>query len=131
MSGAYVDASALVKLFKPERETSALIIALRGWEMHLSSVVVAVEASCTAHRLGTSAARERAELATAGLTLIPLSDGILERARSRFEPPLRALDAIHLASAIELAEEVEAFFAYDSDLASAASAAGLEVRSPS
>ena len=43
-------------------------------------------------------------------------------------PSLRALDAIHVASALRLAPELEAFVTYDSRQAAAAEAAGLRVR---
>lgn len=43
---------------------------------------------------------------------------------------LRALDAIHVASALRVAHEIEAFVTYDSRQASAAAAAGLRVLGP-
>lgn len=43
---------------------------------------------------------------------------------------LRALDAIHVASALRLGPEVEAFVTYDLRQATAASAAGLRVDAP-
>ena len=43
---------------------------------------------------------------------------------------LRALDAIHVASALRVAEELDAFVTYDARQASAAAAAGLRVLSP-
>lgn len=130
MSAAYLDASALVRLFKPEAESAALIDGLRAWPTRVSSCVVAVEASCAAHRIGTREALARAEAAVSRIELIALSGGMLSRARQAFDPPLRALDAIHLATAIELGEDAGAFFAYDQGLLSAARAAGLAVESP-
>lgn len=44
---------------------------------------------------------------------------------------LRSLDAVHLASAILLADELEWFVAYDSRLLAAAGEAGLAVAAPS
>lgn len=43
---------------------------------------------------------------------------------------LRALDAIHVASALRLGLEVEVFITYDARQAAAAEAAGLRVASP-
>ena len=43
---------------------------------------------------------------------------------------LRALDAIHIASALRLTREVEAFVSYDDRQASAARLAGLSVEAP-
>ncbi len=43
---------------------------------------------------------------------------------------LRSLDAIHLASALAIGTDLSAFVAYDLRLASAATAAGLELLTP-
>lgn len=43
---------------------------------------------------------------------------------------LRALDAIHIASALRVAHELEAFVTYDTRQATVAAAAGLKVLSP-
>lgn len=45
-------------------------------------------------------------------------------------PPLRTLDAVHLATAVLLSDELTAFIAYDHRLANAAEAAGLTVATP-
>ena len=45
-------------------------------------------------------------------------------------PGLRALDAIHLASALRVARDVSAFVTYDDRQAAAAEAAGLPVEAP-
>jgi uncharacterized protein len=44
---------------------------------------------------------------------------------------LRSLDAIHLATALSLGDDVGAVFAYDTRLSEAAADAGLDVRAPS
>jgi hypothetical protein len=43
---------------------------------------------------------------------------------------LRSLDALHLATALELGDEIEALVTYDRRLAEAARAQGLRVESP-
>jgi len=129
LSAAYVDASALVKLFKPEPETNALLDALPGWDVHLSSELIVVEALCTAKRLGDSV--ERAAEALDGLGLVPFTERIRNRAAATdFIPPLRALDAIHLATALSLGGDLDAFLAYDESLLEAASASGMRTVSP-
>lgn len=45
-------------------------------------------------------------------------------------PSLRALDAIHVASALLLGPEIESFVTYDARQADAAQAAGLRVQAP-
>ena len=72
-AAAYIDASALVKLFKAEVETAALLAELAQWPVRVASALITVEAICTARRLGGKAVLERARAATKGLTLIPVS----------------------------------------------------------
>lgn len=52
--------------------------------------------------------------------------------RARRLPPgvLRSLDAIHVATALELGEDLTAVVSYDQRMIDAATAAGLEVVSP-
>lgn len=131
MTAAYLDASALVKLMRPEPESEALLAALERWSVRIASEIVAVELGCTARRLGGADLLDRAEAITDGLELIPCSAAIRERAAATaFEPPLRALDAIHLATALELGEDLGTFVAYDDRLRRAADAQRLAVDSP-
>lgn len=130
MNVAYLDASALIKLFKLEAESEALRDAIGAWPVRVSSCVIAVEATCAAQRLNDPEVLALADAAIATLDLLTLSNEVLARARAPFQTPLRALDAIHLATAIELGDDVGAFFAYDRALLSAARAAGLRIESP-
>ncbi len=129
MSPVYVDASAAVKLFKPELESVALRVHLAREPVWISTELVEVELRCTAHRLGADR-RAGAERVLNRIDLVPLSTEVRERAGAGFSPALRALDAIHLATALSMAEDLDAFFAYDAELCEAAGGAGLSVRSP-
>jgi len=52
-------------------------------------------------------------------------------AAARVKPAqLRTLDAIHLATALEIATELDTFITYDGKLSDAAQAAGLQVTQP-
>ena len=62
--------------------------------------------------------------------LLPLTSGLLDRAARLPDPGLRALDAIHLASALSIREDVTAFVGYDRRLADTAAAEGFEVVAP-
>jgi len=64
------------------------------------------------------------------IDLVPLDRAVQDLASDIGHPLLRTLDALHLASAILLTEELTAFIAYDHRLASAAQAAGLHVATP-
>jgi predicted nucleic acid-binding protein len=65
-----------------------------------------------------------------GMAIIGIDRTITARAAALAPPALRTLDAIHLASAMELGADLEAFVTYDRRLAEAAAAAGLPVTSP-
>jgi uncharacterized protein len=130
VKAAYLDASALVKLFKPEPETAALRNALRDWPVQASSELIRVESICTARRLGSEDVLERALAVLDRIELVPISPAILEIATGTFSPPLRAMDAIHLATALSTREDVGAVFVYDSDLRAAALAQGLSAAAP-
>jgi uncharacterized protein len=130
VSAAYVDASALVKLFKAELETEAFRMALADWPVQVASELIRVEAICTARRLGDEDTLRRADAALARITLVPLSPEIIELATDAYAPTLRAMDAIHLATALTMREDLGALFVYDSDLHAAAQARGLNPVAP-
>ncbi len=130
MKAAYLDASALVKLFKSEPETAALRNALRDWPVQVSSELIRVESVCIARRLGGKDVLERALTALDRIELLPISPEILRLAIGVFSPPLRAMDAIHLATALSAREDVGTVFVYDGDLRAAALAQGLSATAP-
>lgn len=123
----YLDASALVKLLVREPESAALGQALDAEERLVASEVLAVEAACVGHRRGIPVARVQAAVARVGL--LPLSASVLRRTAQPFSRPLRALDAIHLATALET-EDATVLFGYHAELLAAAAAEGLEVVAP-
>ncbi len=130
MKAAYLDASALVKLVKPEPETDAFRGALHDWPVQVSSELVRVESVCTARRLGGGDVLELALSLLEQIDLIPISSEIVELATGAFAPALRAMDAIHLATALSMQEDVGAVFVYDGDLHAAALAHGLDAAAP-
>ena len=127
---AYADASALAKLVLVETETDALASRIQGQDRLLTSIVGVVELVRVSRReLGERGAREASGV-VAGLTVVPLTPEVADLARRLDPPGLRALDAIHLASARVGALMVDAFYCYDQRLCHAAAAAGLPVESP-
>ena len=127
---AYVDSSALIKLVIPEAETEPLRRELARWERHASSALVRTEVLRAAAR-ANPAARQPAQGVVRALSLIAVSDEILDRAALLEPAALRSLDAVHLASALFLDGALGALVTYDARLGEAARAAGLDVRSPS
>jgi len=125
---AFLDASALVKLIHAERESEALVDELASWRRLVSSALGELELWVVGRRLGVSETRIRRVVA--GLDLVPVTAAVLTRARERQGEPLRTLDAVHLASALEVRDGIGAFLAYDRRLCAAAGEAGLDVQSP-
>lgn len=133
MSGEllYLDSSALIKLVLPEKESRALLQSLADWPVRLSSELAAVEVVRAARRASADpAVEQRAVEILAGLHLLKIDSAVLDRA-SHLEPrTLRSLDALHLASALSLGEDLGAIVVYDTRLAAAATELGLRVLAP-
>jgi len=128
---AYLDASAAVKLIRREDESEGLRRYLSGRDPAVAAEILAVEMACAIRRRrGGSAEIARAHRLSADLDLVPLDDRVRELACLPHDPPQRALDAIHLGTALALRERLEALVTYDRSLAAAAEAHGLPVVSP-
>jgi predicted nucleic acid-binding protein len=82
-----------------------------------------------ARRYGELAAR-RARVALTAITLVPLDEAILQAAADLEPAGLRSLDALHLATAVSLGEDLGRLFCYDVRLKDAAQALGIEVSQP-
>jgi predicted nucleic acid-binding protein len=130
VNAAYLDASALVKLFKHEPETDALRAALELWPVRVASELIRVEAICTARRIGGEDVLERAHATLTRLTLLPIDSQIIDLATKEHQPPLRAMDAVHLATALSVRAELGVVFVYDTDLHAAARAQDLNALAP-
>ena len=127
----YLDASAIVKLVVEELESPALRHALRDRPRRVSSALALVEVHLSAARRSPAPPPGRVGAILAGFTLIPVDQPALESAAGLGEYGVRALDAIHLASAQSLGEDLESFIAYDQRLLAAAHACGLSTEQPS
>ncbi len=133
MTASYLDASALVKLVALERESHALRDHLVQYERLLTSRLVSVEVSRALARRGPASVRVGAEQVARvfeHLMLIEI-DAAVASVAAQLEPPgLRSLDAIHLASALAVGNELVTMITYDVRLASAARTMGLTVVAP-
>jgi predicted nucleic acid-binding protein len=76
------------------------------------------------------AVRTRADEVLSAIVLIRLDDSVLRRASSFRDRQLRSLDALHLAAALSIGDDPEAFITYDSRLAAAARHQRLRVAHP-
>jgi uncharacterized protein len=127
----YLDSSALVKLVFEEAESGALAqwLADRPELPKISSQLSTIELVRTCRRRDEDAVTD-ARLLMTGIDLLPLTGDLIEQGAQVGPPELRSLDAIHLASALGIREEVTTLVAYDTRLQTAAVAAGFEVAAP-
>lgn len=135
MTVFYADSSALVKLVRDEEESAALRAYLKGADL-VSSELILTEIPRAVHRavaqtpgLPRDLLLERAGALIDAVALRPVDRGLLAGAGALTEPTLRALDAIHVVSAVGLGP-VEAFVTYDERQAAVARLAGLRTMAP-
>lgn len=127
MSAAYFDASAIIKLGVHERESEALVDLLQQPLECSTSSLSRVETVRALRRLAIP--RDETTAILRGFFFVDLSNAVLDSAAVLDPAPLRALDAIHLASALSIGNAIQ-FVTYDNRLATAAQAHGLRVVQP-
>ena len=128
MSVSYVDASALTKLALDEPDS----VAMRRWYVerdHIASSRIGLIETRRAVGRGPHDP-EHLETIIGSVVAIELDARIADQAAVVGPPSLRTLDAIHLATAVSLGPEVDAFVTYDDRLAAAARSLGLPVVRP-
>jgi uncharacterized protein len=131
----YADASALVKLVRDERESSALRAYVADADLVSCGLVLAEipravrRAASKDPRLPLDLMLTRAGDLLDAVALVPVEHALLAAAGAITEPALRALDAIHVAAAAALGP-LDAFVTYDERQAAAARLAGLRTTAP-
>jgi predicted nucleic acid-binding protein len=126
----YLDTSALVKLVVVETETPALIAWLRETDRRVVTADLARTELLRAVRRSAPDRLVRARNVLAAVDLLGLDAPLLDQAALLDPPSLRTLDALHVAAALVLGDDLEGFVAYDERLLAAAAAAGLVTVSP-
>ena len=126
---AYLDTSAFVKAPLGERDARALAAAADEWGMRASSAILRVEATRAAARVGAPAL-EAVGTALRRVVLVPVDDEVLDIAAHVADPGVRSVDAIHLATALSLGDDLGVLLTYDARMAEAARSLGLPVESP-
>lgn len=126
----YADSSALVKTVVQESETSALNAFFQATLHRLvTSKLAIIEVTRACRLAGSSPERDTAVKALfESCELVEISDGIVMHAAALVTAELRSLDAIHLATALEV--RASEMLVYDRRLAAAAAAAGLVASNP-
>jgi uncharacterized protein len=126
----YLDTSALTKLVVAEPETAALRAWLDAAErVPLASNLVRTEL-LRAVRRGAPDRVLQARAVLDSITLVQITTPIFEQA-GRLDPTsLRSLDALHLATALDLGDDLDGLVTYDGRLAEAARLNGVPVTAP-
>jgi uncharacterized protein len=127
----YLDSAAVVKLVHAEAESQALRDWLSdrsslGW---VSSVLVEVETVRALARHAPEAVSRLPPIFDLML-LVEIRPEVRAFAQTVMPPAVRTLDAIHLATALRMSDQLTSLVTYDRRLADAAVAAGLTVDGP-
>jgi predicted nucleic acid-binding protein len=129
MPATYLDSSALVKLAIKEPESEALRGYLRRQRPLVSSALARTEVLRALLLEGDEGvARGRAVLGR--VELVRVNDRVLNAAGVLLPVGLRSLDAIHLATAGQLGEDLGQVVTYDERMLDAAESLGLKTASP-
>ncbi|MBI3930171.1 MAG: type II toxin-antitoxin system VapC family toxin [Armatimonadetes bacterium] len=131
----YAETSAVLAWLLREAAAGDVLTILRQGRLVASSELTRVELGRTLTRLvadgrlslsEAAARRSFFEQRAARWSWIQLSPGILERAQAAFpQEPVRALDALHLASALEIASPAARMLSLDVRIRSNADALGI------
>lgn len=125
----YLDSSALAKLVVAEPESAALRRFLKRRPDRSTSELSVAEVLRAALRRDDELV-DAARQILARVDRITLGRQLIETAGTLIPLGMRTLDALHLASALELGDELEAVVAYDVRLLDAAASHGLRTTSP-
>lgn len=127
----YLDTSALVKLVVEQAETGALrrFVGQADPRTLITSALSRAELLRAAQRRDEPTVRKAREVLD-GVAEITITEGLLDSAGSLQPSTLRTLDAIHLATAMELGAELTVLVAYDARLLAAARGASVPILTP-
>jgi predicted nucleic acid-binding protein len=118
-----------VKLVVAEPESDALRERLAHDFDQLASAIVEVEV-VRAVRRAVPDLVPFAQRVVSQLTVVEVTEAIRARASLLDPVALRSIDALHLATALELGSDLDAVVTYDGRLAEAAAGMGLHVVAP-
>ena len=121
--------SAVGRVLLGEPDAAAVLGGLAEFDRHVASRLVRIELRRLALR---EDALEAADQLLRGVALIPLDDAILSSSETLPPATVATLDAIHLATALRLADAgvLDTVMTYDQRLAAGAEHHGLRVLAP-
>jgi len=125
----YLDTSAVVKLVVVEHHSGTLRHWMSG-RVLVGSDLVRTETLRAARRHSAPAVRQARDVLVA-LPTVALTPAVYDLAAELDPAVLRTLDALHLACALQLGDELEGVVTYDERMAAAAAALGIHVDAPS
>lgn len=130
MSALYLDGSAFIKTIMEEQDSDALRAFLAGEHgRYVSSTLTRTEAMRAVRFLGPEAlARVREALRR--IDLVSIDDRILDAAGLLDPGVLRSLDAIHVATALALGDDLDVVVTYDERMIRASSLLGIPTATP-
>ena len=126
----YVDSSSLAKALVDEPDSDATIAVLRSASAVVTSELAHVELRRRHHRLGLPDADRRVDDLLARCDVVRLDRPLLLAAGRLSAADLGSLDAIHLATALQLGGHLASFVTHDLVLGRAAQAHDLDVTTP-
>jgi predicted nucleic acid-binding protein len=134
---AYVDTSALGRVLLNEPDRPAVEAVLEGIDEVVSSRLLWIELRRLARRWQARTGRSQQVLPLAeemlkSIAPIPLEEALLTHAETISPTSVATLDALHLATAVQLAEvsPLDLILTYDNRLAEGAREHGLTVLAP-
>ena len=129
MAGLYVDTSALGRVLLGEPDAPAILGTLRGFDQPVASQLLRVELRRVGLREGLLG---NADQLLSGIALVPLDAAVLQAAETVEPGSVATLDAIHLVTALRLADRdaIDAILTYDERLAEGARRHGIGVLAP-
>ncbi len=127
----YIDTSAAFKLLAAEEHAEAFLAFYREHrdDEWISSDLLRIEVTRAVTRHWRALIPDAQRLLDA-FEYIQIDEDVVRTAMVEPDPLLRSLDAIHLATARLLGEELTALLTYDDRLAKAADEAGIPVHIP-
>ncbi len=130
MSAIYLDASAFLKLIVDEDESQPLRDYLGAEHgRYASSVLLRAEALRAGARHGPEALAAVRD-ALGRIDLVAIDGRILDAAGQLHPHVLRSLDAIHVATALAIGDDLDVVVTYDQRMIEAASLLGVPTASP-
>ena len=120
----------MVKLVVEEPESGPLRRFLAGDPDQVASAIAEVEVVRAVRRVAPELTENAGEV-VAQISVIEVGASIRLRASLLEAATVRSLDALHLATAIEIGDALDAVITYDARMAAAAHSLGLAVTAPS